>query len=245
MADLLRVDAIGLFADTRSISPSVMYYGYHFFYFLTELVIEYSTVAMLVKSPHRQHIDLVYRARWAMILAGMVALFMSGLVMVISVPVDVAFNAIYYATYIFYFLNFIGFILLALGTLPKFVLSTGIRPIEFIVTRKQRQEDEYLSYLHQKLVMIVSMVQLPDGHISPLRRFVEIAHARRIFWTTIPYQESYTALDEAKIIYAQLAAHTPIRRAGSYSPPPKLHDPKPYYLALAQHLKQLEEAAAE
>ena len=135
----------------------------------------------------------------------------------------------------------VAFLLAGGYLLPDRFFRTALRPLSAYITLRQRQQQELLSYLHQRMIQIVPGVQLSCEQIQNLRVLIEISDARQVIWSQMRRTQPISPEDEAKHVLYLICNHTVFDKPSEYLPAPvQYHDIVKHNIAVARHVKSLQ-----
>lgn len=232
------------FADTGIFPHNWTYYAFVFFDYFTMLYITSNIVTLCWMNLRRRKVETSFGIRCFLLFV--CCLF--GLLSFILVEINLALSVFYtdnyhnYINQIYHDLRLMSYIFLILSFfLPRYIISKIARIINGYINNKKERQIEWLSYLHQKLSQIVPGVVLSYGDLHIEDMLIEIADAL-IFIRSCNHSTMILSPElEANDIFRLLKNNIVIQEAGKNSPPPAHYHEVKYSIALAKHLKRLEE----
>jgi hypothetical protein len=91
------------------------------------------------------------------------------------------------------------------------------------------------------MTQVVPQVRFQGEQLGPLRLYVEIRDARRMIWSQIEHTQPLTPEAEAEQLMKFVRTKQVIAESGPFSPPPRQQKVLQHDLAVAAHLKRLEQ----
>lgn len=171
-----------------------------------------------------------------------------GLFSFVLVEINLALSVVYddrYHTYInqiYHTFRLVSYICLVLSFfLPRYSVNAIARVVDSYGIRKQERHIEKLSYLHQKVSQIVPGVVLKYGSVQIEDMLIEIADGLLLIRSCHPSHAKLSAKLEANTLFRLLENAVVVEEAGTHSPPPARYHEMKYTIALAKHLRRLEE----
>ncbi|GAC1554664.1 MAG: hypothetical protein NVS2B7_30650 [Herpetosiphon sp.] len=126
--------------------------------------------------------------------------------------------------------------------IPKPTLQTVLRPIQALIRWRGERQKQDLSYLNQRMSLIVQCVdRMPPEYWSTRRLLTELGDARDALWSHIPHLLPLSAQQEADYLARQLQEHRTITLFGPSGLPPARANTIRHNVAVARYLRKFEQ----
>lgn len=245
--DYYRKDNLGVITDNDVFRLDMLYvvsymFSYGFISFISGMT------AWMVHKSIRPNQPMTYRVRRL----GVVVTYSLIMFCAVSVLVNVLFvfsgdgtkrwifSGIYHYGKLIYFP-----LMMVCGFVPEQTLVRWVQPLSWREDRERQQQQQRITYLYNKMVLLVPDVHLEYGQLHFEDMLVEIADARLLIWTHARSGRWLrpSAKREAAVLFDLIRRGVIVRRPGPHRPQLAPQNEIRFNSAVARHLQRLEARA--
>lgn len=221
------------FIDNEPFKPTIIYYVYQYISYGFMLWLEIKLAKVHFRGV-KQHKITSVRIRNTLIFIGWCDAILCFGAVLINLMLSHMHVDTFFLNNVFHSMKGFAALFIALGKLSQKSYNNSLDYVASKIDGVIQKQNECLSRLHQVVVGITPIVQLPDKSVRDVRIMSEIGNGCRVICTNIPRRKRISSKEMAKYIYNN---QNTILRYGSHPPLQKVFFPRWYYLSVYKHLQ--------